>query len=231
MSVKVVKSILVAVVAIASVPALAQPGATPRVGQVDNFSDPDDLLPRRNGFNFMASIGRGMMDITCRKCGDNDTKTEAVAFATQLGYRFSQSWGLGTEFSLLQHSGNYWFQDPIWQTAWRLSATVGPTYYIGDRFWVRGGLGVSRHWVDPGVDGSPEGPFETFDLPTAGKGPVRPPDEEIKETGLASALSAGVEVLGDRYFSFDVQLRTGGSLTQDGWAASTASLALGVNWF
>ena len=47
MSVKVVKSLLVAVVVLGAAPVLAQPGTTTPAlgGQVDSFSDPDDLLP------------------------------------------------------------------------------------------------------------------------------------------------------------------------------------------
>ena len=161
----------------------------------------------RKGFNFGFGIGAGNM--SCESNGDNeicDGATEAGGAELHIGTMLRPRLALNGEIWVMGHS-----EDNV--TITNAITTVGITYWLAPKLWVRGGVGgaVAR-WNYRGPLG------------------LNLSDETESVPAVMGAI--GYELKARPDFAIDIQLRGGTGFYKDEQAEThNAALGVGFTWY
>jgi hypothetical protein len=155
---------------------------------------------QRRGFTFGGSLGGGSFT-THDEDGNEGFELEGVALEGHLGGMITPR--LAVLFDLWAVGGNV--NDDV--SLFHNIGTVALRAFVGERFWLQGGLGWSNFSASDSRGNYGE-----------------------SETGGAFVVGAGFEIYQAPYFAFDVSLRLGAGAYSDG-TATQGSLQLGVNWY
>lgn len=163
--------------------------------------------PVRGGGTF--GIGVGVGHINCEDADGNDCDggdlSEAGGLSLRAGIMLAPGAALSAELWGLRHDEDHADVSQVMLTA-QVRAWLVP------RLWVQGGAGVARTTVEYDL-----GNFGTI----------------VEESDVVPALAAGVglEVVSDRTFALDVELKGGTGLYEDDLRVYNASLGLGVSFY
>jgi hypothetical protein len=177
--------------------AYAQPGAPPAGAQ----------KAERKGFLIGFGVGGGHM--SCESTGEEeicDGVTEAGGAHFLIGTMLRPHLGINGEIWVMGHT-----EDNV--TITHAITTVGVTFWLMPRLWVRGGIGgaiAAWRW----------------------KGPLGLNLSDETESVPAVMGAVGFELKDDPGFAIDVQLRGGTGFYKDDQAkAHNAAIAVGFTWY
>jgi len=176
--------------------AAAAPAAQAQDGRYYTAPPP----PARDGWNVGFGLGGGDLSCEGRGC---DGVTEAGSFDVQVGSMLRPRLRVLGELWVMGHT-----EDNL--TISQAILTGGLQYWIIERLWVRGGIGVAS------ASARYDGAF--VDL------------EDQTENVFAVAGGVGFEVVSRPTFAFDIQIR-GGTGFYDDVKARNAALVLGLTWY
>lgn len=204
-------------------------GAQSRDEHAGFFAAPTDGA--RGGFTFGASIGPSKLQISCPGCS-LEPLDQGLSLSAHAGAVLTTRLALVVEHWRVVWEGrdNYWFGSSTRYVVQEQFNTVGAQLWLTKRFWLRGGVGVSRHKSDVSYASIADGGNPGLRSVAGGEVPPRPLDHTRKAPALTAA--AGMELVYTPTFAVDLALRVGtGSAGDRGIETTAGAFTIGATWY